>query len=258
MSIKGKTIHLLTPMYGGNLQVNYHTSVLRLQQLCMQTGVGFNAQSTWNESLISRARNRLVDEFIKKSKSTHALFIDADIGFEPSDIFSMLEMDRDIVGAGCVKKSLNWNRVQAAIKKNGREFKPEELARIAGDYVVNFEPFKGEKEMNMMEPQEVRHLGTGLLMIKREVFEKFMEAYPDRWYESPEDPAALPGPIFDFFRVGINPETRKYDSEDYWFCQDCKSIGLKVWLAPWMKTSHHGAYTFVGDLPAVALMSGRL
>jgi hypothetical protein len=96
------------------------------------------------------------------------------------------------------------------------------------------------------------------MMIRRNVFAKFREAYPDRWYESRSDPNALPGPIHDFFRVGVNPDTHEYDSEDYFFCTDAKAIGFKVWMIPWMRTSHMGTYKFIADMPAVAALSGDL
>jgi len=91
------------------------------------------------------------------------------------------------------------------------------------------------------------------------VFETYKEKYPDRWYDSKgADPADNPGPVHDFFRVGVNYESRQYDSEDYWFCMDCRDIGFKVWMLPWMKTSHAGTYTFRGDMVAVSALVGEL
>ena len=258
MSIAGKSLHILVPMYGGMCLQNFFQSFHRLVVACMKFGVTYSFTLTYNESLVPRARNRLVDEYLKNHAETHALFIDADIGFDEQDILTMLEMDRDIIGPGCVKKNIRWDRIQKAIKKNGREYSNEELSRIGGDYVFNFERFQGQRDIQLGEPQEVKHLGTGLMMIRRNVFETFIEKYPERWYESRGDLAALPGPIHDFFRIGIDPETREYDSEDYGFCSDCRAIGFKVWMCPWMKTSHMGSYTFVGDLPMVAKLTGAL
>ena len=47
-------------------------------------------------------------------------------------------------------------------------------------------------------------------------------------------------------------DTRQYDSEDYNFCQDAKALGFKVYMAPWVRTSHMGTYKFTADMPAVA------
>jgi hypothetical protein len=258
MSLKEKSLSILTPMYGWTGTGNHFDSIIELVIALNQLKIPWSRTTTGNESLISRARNRLADEYLKNSTHSHALFVDADIGFDTRDVLAMLESDCDIIGAPCPKKSIRWDRVQAAIKKNGREFTNEELARLAGDFVFNFEPFQGQKQFKMEELQEMRHLGTGLLMIRRNVFEKFREAYPDRWYNGYGDSSALPGPIHDFFQVGVNPETHDYDSEDYRFCLDCKAIGFKVMMMPSVRTTHMGTYKFIGDLPAVAATVGHL
>jgi hypothetical protein len=257
---KGKSLHIMTPMGGGFCTYNYNESMIKLCLHLAQLGIPFTWANTVNESLVERARNRLVDAYLKNHEETHVLFIDADIGFDPMAVLAMLELDRDIVGAGCVKKNLRWDRVQKAIKKNGKTFTNEELATIAGDYIFNFKPGTvGQQHFATNAPLEVNHIGTGLMMIRRNVFETYQEAYPDRWYDSRGyDPADQPGPMWDFFRVGINLETRQYDSEDYWFCMDCRSIGFKVWMIPFVKTSHMGSYTFRGDMVAVAQLTGEL
>lgn len=260
MSLQGKSLQILTPMYGGALTGNYQAAFTKLCLRLSGLGIGYSWSNVYNESLIPRGRNRLTDMYLKQTKHTHAVYIDADIGFEPDDILAMLELDLDIVGAGCVKKNLDWERIQKVFKRHpDRVFTQDEIMQFSGDYVIQFEKFEGgTREINLGEPQEVRTLGTGLLMVRRNVFEEFQRRYPDRWYESPEDPSALPGAIHDFFNCGVNQTTRKYDSEDYWFCVDCKAIGFKVWLLPWMKTTHMGTFTFVGNLPAVATMAGQI
>jgi hypothetical protein len=95
-------------------------------------------------------------------------------------------------------------------------------------------------------------------MVKREVFLKFMKAYPDRWYEARNDASSNPGRIHDFFKVGVNSETRDYDSEDYWFIHDCIALGYQALLCPWVKTTHMGTNTFYGDMPAAMACSGTI
>jgi hypothetical protein len=290
VSIHGKSLYILTPMYGGNLSVNYHHSFFQLMHAFEELkrkglDVDLSAHNIYNESLIPRARNRLVDCFLKESAFTHACFIDADIGFEPLDIISMLEMDKDILGVPCSKKSIRWDRIQIALARRVLEwtrnnpacqngFDPVALAqqfresqaalpaeafpRIGGDFVLNFPLDEMQKTITFDTPEPMRHVGTGLLMVKREVFMKFMKCYPDRWYESRSDSASNPGRIHDFFRVGINPETREYDSEDYWFCRDVIAMGYKVLIAPWVRTTHMGTYTFVGDMPAALASAGSI
>src|SRR5690242_16082915 len=99
MNLGGKSLAVLTPMYGGMAMCNYLESFLQLLILCQQEKISFAYAFTFNESLVTRARNRLADEYLKNMTSTHALFIDADIGFEPAHVLEMLKHDKDIAGA---------------------------------------------------------------------------------------------------------------------------------------------------------------
>ena len=267
-------------MYGGFLTVNYHSSFISLCAQTQAAGVNLGSNNIYNESLISRARNRLVDNFLKDTAATHACFIDADIGFDPRDILLMLEMDKDILGVPCSKKSINWRRIQYAIARRAFSWSPtanncqtpEELAtafcnspgalnpddipRIGGDFVLNL--LNQNATIKLDTPEPMKHVGTGLLMVKREVFMKFMKAYPDRWYESKSDPNSNPGRIHDFFKCGINHDTREYDSEDYWFIHDCIAMGYQALLCPWVKTTHMGTFSFVGDMAAALACSGTI
>ena len=49
-----------------------------------------------------------------------------------------------------------------------------------------------------------------------------------------------------------NAKSKRYLSEDYWFCQKAQQAGLKTWLCPWMKTQHVGSYIFSGSLADLA------
>lgn len=285
MGLQGKSLYVLTPMYGGTLSLNYHNSFVQLVNLCHQLNIEIGWSNTWNESLISRARNRMTDSFLKQSENTHCVFIDADIGFDPRDIMMMLEMDKDILGVPCTTKKIRWDRVQDAVsrraiewahmspeckngasvdsllklfKESGRQINIDDFPKVAGNFVLNFPPKEGQITFQLDKPEPMKHVGTGLLMVKREVFLKFKKAYPDRWYESRGDEAVLPGKVHDFFRVGINPETREYDSEDYWFIHDCIAIGYQALLLFHVRTTHMGTYTYESDVPAAVALSGTI
>jgi len=254
MSLKGKSLMVLTPMIDGAAAINYITSLIGLIFTATKAGIPISYHFVYKESLVTRARNRLVDNYMKTSTATHCVFIDADIGFEPLHVMAMLENEFDIAGAPCTKKSIRWDRIQQAIKMNPeKEFSADELEKIGGDFVLNFEPYSGTKRMELVEPQDMRNLGTGLLMIKRGVFETLRGGIlADEWYESRSDPAALPGPTYDFFPSVVNKESREYESEDYGFCMLAKRAGFKIWLCPWVQTSHMGVNTFKSDLSVLA------
>lgn len=247
-------LHVGTPMYGGMATGTYIESIMRLNTLMNVNDIPLHYSFIYNESLITRARNRVCDEFLKKTDDSHLLWCDADIGFDALDVLRMLHSDKDIIGAACVKKSLAWDRIKR-VCKNGHT--PDNLMSVSGDFVVHFLP-EAEREMQLDEPSEVLRLGTGLLMVKREVMLRMKEAFPDRYYNPIGDAAALDGPIHEFFQSRVEPKSRQYLSEDYAFCDDARSLGFKVWLAPWIKTSHTGAFRFEGDMTAVAVATGSL
>lgn len=266
--LRQKKLFVATPCYGGQCFGLYAKACLDLQATCIQYGMECRFSFIFNESLITRARNYLVDEFLR-SGCTHLLFIDSDIQFNPQDILALLALDRDIIGGPYPKKSINWSNIANAITRNSvsdgnniklREgFNPGELDGVTGDFVFN--PVPGTTSFKITEPVEVMEIGTGFMMIKREVFDKYKEEYPHLHYKPDHiGQANFDGSryIHAYFDTVIDPKSHRYLSEDYMFCQNARAVGMKVWLCPWMKTTHVGTYGFQGDLPAVAALSGNL
>jgi hypothetical protein len=253
----GKKLFVGTPMYGGSCLGTYMKSCLDLQSACMQYGIDVRFSFLFNESLIQRARNYIVDEFLR-SDCTHLMFIDADIGFNPMDIIAMLALDKDIIGAPYPKKTIKWDNIKKAIIKNP-EISSSELEKLGGDIVFN--PVAGTTHFNVTEPLQVLEIGTGMMLTHRSVFDKFKEAYPQYEYTPDHVGTAHFGgdrKIHSYFNVEIDEESNRVLSEDYHFCQQCRKIGVEVWMAPWISCTHVGTYHFQGNLPAVANFLGEL
>jgi hypothetical protein len=258
--LRKNKIFIATPMYGGQAHGLYIKSCLDLNGRLGSLGVESKFSFLFNESLVTRARNYLVDEFLR-TDMTHILFIDSDICFDSEDVIALLALDKDIVGAPYPKKSINWSNVTTAVEKNqgNKNFNVGELDSVTGDYVFN--PVPGTKEFKVTEPLEVMEIGTGMMLVKREVFEKFRNEYPHLKYK----PDHVGQPNFDgsryihaYFDTVIDPDSERYLSEDYMFCQYWRAIGGSVWLCPWMKTQHVGTYAFQGNMPAIANLTGKL
>lgn len=288
--LRKSKIFVATPMYGGAANGLFVKSCLDLQGLCSQYGVEIRFSFLFNESLITRARNYLVDEFLR-SGFTHLLFIDADINFYPQDVLALLALNKDVIGAPYPKKTINWRNIAQALIVNPAT-NPGELEKLAGDYVFN--PVPGTQQFNVNEPLEVLELGTGYMLVKREVFDAFKEAYPrlnykpdhvgqanfdgSRYIHAYFDTVIDTGYTFDdvhrLMTRAANGEnvqeefaklleiektaSHRYLSEDYMFCQYWRKIGGKIWLCPWIKTQHIGTYAFTGDMPAIAQYTGKL
>jgi len=234
--LQKKSIFIATPMYGGMNHGLYAKACLDLQAICMQYGVQVKFSFLFNESLITRARNYLVDEFLHRSDCTHMLFIDADIHFNPQDVLALLALDKDVIGGPYPKKAIKWSSVKKALTKNP-DMEAGDLEKVTGDF-------------------------------KREVFPKFAEAFPQLRYKPDHvGQAHFDGTryIHAYFDTLIDTKdsatgggSDRYLSEDYMFCQLWRKIGGSIWLCPWMRADHIGTYHFRGDMPAVANFVGEM
>lgn len=256
--IRKYSIFLGTPMYGGNCAGTFTKSCTDLSMLCAANGINLKFYFLFNESLVQRARNYVVDEFLR-SGCTHLMFIDSDIGFNARDILSLLAMnitDPDnyqIMTGPYPKKTIAWEKVHQAAKAGAGDENPFQLEQFSADYVFN--PIaSGQTKFNLGQPIEVAEAGTGFMLIPRDVLEKFAEAYPEYKYK----PDHVRTDAFDgsreitaFFDCIIDPVTKRYLSEDYFFCKKAREIGIRVWMCPWMQLQHIGTYIFKGSLGAI-------
>jgi len=255
--LRKNKLFVATPMYGGMANGLYVKSSLDLQAVMSRYGVETKFSFLFNESLITRARNYLVDEFLR-SDCTHLLFIDSDIHYDPRDVIALMALDKDVIGAPYPKKSINWGNIANAARKHPN-LDPKELETLVGEYVFNV--VKGTSQFQVTEPLEVMEIGTGFMMVKRDVFTKYAEAYPEYRYKPDHvGQAHFDGSryIHAYFDTVIDPESERYLSEDYMFCQWWRKIGGQIFLCPWMKTQHIGTYAFSGNMPKVAELTGKL
>ncbi len=251
--LRKRKLFVATPMYGGQCFGSYTKSILDLSQLCQSYGIAAQFSFLFNESLITRARNYMVDEFLR-TEHTHMMFIDSDIDFNPMDVIALLAMDKPIIGGPYPKKCIAWENVYDAVRLGlVKETERGRLVDFAGDFVFNAVP--GTTEIQLNQPTEVLEIGTGFMLIERSVFTKFADTYPQYWYNPDHNrSAAFDGSrkIYQYFQAEIEPTHNRYLSEDYWFCQKARAAGVSVWLAPWMKIKHHGTYIYGGDIPSMA------
>lgn len=253
-ALRQRRLLVATPMYGGQCAGVYTKSCTDLVALCNKYGVQVQFFYLFNESLITRARNYLADGFLR-SGMTHMMFIDSDIGFDANDVIALLaiadsEQGKDIVCGPYPKKAIAWEKVKRAVDKGFGDEDPNKLENYIGDYVFNPAPGQGD-QIRLDTPVEVLEGGTGFMMITREALEKYTAAYPEFMYKP--DHARTKDfngdrEIMAFFDCVIDPESKRYLSEDYMFCQWARKADIKVWLCPWMKLTHMGSYMFSGSL----------
>lgn len=250
-------LFIATPMYGGNCTGVFADACQKLAKLLGQFGVTHHFHFIYNESLITRARNYCVDEFMR-SGFTHMIFIDADIEFHPDQVLSLLWLQTDdspydIIAAPYPKKCISWEKIKMAVDKGLADQNPAALESYVGDFVFNFPP--GNIRFNLFAPVEVMETGTGFMMIRRRTLEIYREKFPQYLYlpdHIRSDKFDGTREIMAYFDCVIDPDTKRYLSEDYFFCQNSRKIGMKVWLCPWLNLHHFGTMNFTGNLVHMA------
>lgn len=237
-----KGIMIATPMYGGVCTGVYALSAINTALMLNDLEFYYHYETLVNESLIPRGRNTLVKSFMANPKLTHLLFIDADIGFRAKDVLKLVLHDKDVVAGVYPKKRINWPLVRRAVAAG-----KEDLTNYTGDFVLNI--LGEEKKLEETGLLEVRHAGTGFLMIKKTVFEQ-MESVVQEYKELKEDGELHTG--VEYFQSGVDAKGF-YQSEDYRFCDIWRSMGGKVYIDPFIKLTHTGSYEFTGDLELLGL-----
>ena len=247
--LRKRKLFVATPMYGGQCHGTYCRSIADLTAMCVKYGIEMRVYYLFNESLITRARNYCVDEFLR-SDSTHMMFIDSDIGFNPNDVLSLLalqddESPYDIIGGPYPKKCISWEKIVQAVNKGAADENPNNLEKYVGDFVFNPIVDAGQTEIKLNEPAKVLEIGTGFMMIRRNVIEEMIKAYPETKVRHPDRKQNKP--MYALFDFEVRDED--YWGEDYVFCERWRRIGGKVWIHPEVVTTHTGAHTFVGIQP---------
>lgn len=206
---------IATPFYEMKGWTNYIASLAKTL-LCLQRIVDIDLDfwSLPGDSYIERARNTLTNMFMR-SEYTHFLFIDSDMGWDIEGVLQLLAADEPLVGAGFPCKN-NWDFYGCKLNCNHD-----------GTPVVN--------SKGLISSWNVP---TGFCMIKKEVFLKLKESFPDHkyLYQAPHD--AEPIDYYDFF--GHYFRTGSDYRDDVYFCRKWASIGGDIWVEPRINMGHAG------------------
>lgn len=236
------TIMIATPMYGGMCAGSYVAGLLGTLNKMRSVGVPVYWAQITNESLITRARNELARLFLEKGMD-YLMFIDADISFDGNAVAQLLAADRDICVGIYPKKEVDWKKVAEAAKAG-----KENLADYGGAFVMNMVQGVDKVETDADGVLEVRHGGTGFMLIKRRVFEQLAPHVPTYRTSTHKIDGEYTKPLtHEFFATSID-DTGALLSEDYHFCDLWRKHGGKIWANPFIKLDHVGTYVYTGDL----------
>jgi len=211
-----------TPTYDKTLSVDYvHSIIPTVQELTRQ---GVNAQwfALAGNCFIDRARNAIVDHFLK-STCTDLIFIDADVGWDWQAVTRLLSYDVDIVGGLIPKRATD----------SETEFHSTALTgRMAGGLF------------------ETKELPTAFMRIRRNAFDVLNTAYPDL---KGSDSAC---PHTPYFQSGI--VNGGFLGEDIFFCRRWDALGQSMWIDSDISFSHRGSKVWRGNFYDHAVNSGLI
>ena len=253
--LRQKHIFIATPCYGGQLGEPYFRSMMRLAILFNKYNIQYTVSTLANESLVTRGRNTLTSFFMENSQATHLFFIDADIEFNPEDILRMVAYDKPIVVGAYPKKAINWNSIIGAARNPDLNETEETIEGHSSNYVVNFD-FVKDKDNNPTPQVQIednlvklKDAGTGFMCIRKDVIQQMFDKHPEYKYVNDINVDQKFEPfMYALFDTMIDPESRRYLSEDYMFCRTWQNMGGTVYLDPRTALNHVGHYTFRGNI----------
>jgi hypothetical protein len=234
------SLMIATPMYGGMCTGHYVAGLLGTINKMKSVGVPVYWAQMMNESLITRARNELARLFLEKGFD-YLMFIDADISYDGTAVAQLMAADRDICVGIYPKKEVDWKQVAKAAKEG-----KDNLQDYGGAFVFNMTGQMQESDSDGVI--EVRHGGTGFMLIKRKVFEDLMPHVPTYRVSTHKENGEYIKPLtHEFFATSID-ETGALLSEDYHFCDLWRKYGGKIYANPFIKLEHVGTYVYGGNL----------
>ena len=219
-SLAGRKIFFGVPAYDHKVSLKQAISLMRFAQKAPEHGIEITIGSICGCSVVSRARNLLVQDFLE-SDATELMFIDADINFAPEDIIRLMAWISEpnigiAAGIPCARKAEKT-------------------------YIVTLDENEKGVTMNGMGLVRAKRVATAFMMIKREVIETLIKNNPQWNYYDAKTDRNLSA-IFDFA-----VKDNSYVGEDYLFCDRAREAGFQVWVDPTIKLGHMGVMEYEGD-----------
>jgi len=243
--VRERGVHLFVavPCYGCKMSCTFVTSILRFEGFCLQNGIRLSFEFLGNESLVPRARNILAERAMR-SKATHLLFVDADIGFHPHTIMRMLAYDAPVTTGIYAKKGLNWDDVCSSKKTD-----PAALKEAGLNFNINLD--QSVKNHSVTSGfLKVHDAATGMMLCRMDSLRHLRSVYGESLLVKNDIPSSRETiqEYVALFETQICPKTRRYLSEDYAFCRRCQDQGLHVYADLFAPLTHTGSMLFHGDL----------
>ena len=228
--------------YGGQVHAEFMLSMMGLMQSLLQSSRSATFHPICSESLISRGRNAAAAFFLQ-SDCDYMLFVDTDMSFTIKDFNEVAKLKKPLaIGAYC-KKYITQRKLEAYSRIKDNKFEDDWRSYVT-DFSTEIPP-----NVSPAKRIKVNYGATGFMLIHRSVFETIIKKKPDLKYKNDIDFYMSAGDNFyDFFSVKVNSKTKKYESEDYGFCQLWKECGGEIHCATDTDLVHIGRQHYTGNL----------
>jgi hypothetical protein len=252
-------IRILTPCFGSTCFTNYVASLLKTTNLFNRLGIKYEIDFCNSDSLVPRARNNMLANALCDPGTSHIMFIDADIEWNPYDILKLLLADKGVIGGIYPLKSFRWERLlDEEIIQKWKNKKASPLLKDVSDEILfqncllnyNFNR-KESDDPSSIEVQddivEVRHIATGFMMIKREVIELMQKALPMTKYRDDVGYLTEDGQKHAYALFDCSIVDGHYLSEDWLFCDRWNNMGGIIYANISINLTHIGVQSFRGN-----------
>jgi hypothetical protein len=225
------------PTHSGSLVVEAAEALLSLQQLVLERG-GSLIFHHERGAMINVVRNAIVAEFME-SDADLLLMLDADTAVHRQTFARMIDLGQPFVGCVYPKRQFDWTKVDLSIAGD-----VDELLYQASKF-VGFLDQDDAGRVNVVDGFALAtQIGGGAILLRREMFERMMAAYPElegKGFEAGTKYSFNWG-FFNSVLVDGLPQ-----SEDISFCMRWRAIGGEIWADIASPVMHVGQYQYAGN-----------
>lgn len=220
--------------HDNNVSADFAMGLMDTTLALAQHNIYFEVARIEGSSLISHARNQIVDMFLK-SKCQRLLFVDSDQGFNRNHVFHLLGSNRPIVAGVTPHKRFPMNLNFEPLPEDIEFFK--ELTNKSAEEFFHFIKQKGDQKGEV----EVNRAGTGFIMIDRSVFETTRDGLTSYLaFDDKNDTTH-----HEFFRMG--EYQGRFRGEDWYFCQKAKEAKIPIFINSNALVMHQGNFKYSID-----------
>lgn len=218
-NLSGKKLFIGLPAYDFKVSVRLAIALAEFCVKAQQHGIQIQISNVSGCSVVSRVRNLIAGQFLE-SDADHLFMVDSDMSFKADDVLRLMA----------------WSQKKPVVAGIGVARKTEKVFFSMLDQDED-----GNIQMDKMGLVKAKRVGTGFIMIQRQVFELLRDAHPEWKYHDHNSNKDL----YSFFDFKSTPDG--YIGEDYTFCDRAIEHGFTVWIDPTIKLGHMGVQEFDGS-----------